>query len=719
MGLWTVGLETWDSWASEGSVISRSARVAAVAVACLLAVGLALGRPAAAGDDAAPRLAVDLWTAHGAPQAFTVNGRVLYATAEPGKPAEHGGAWENLLATASALESDEVVGAAVTVRALGRELAVTTDRDGLFAARFVADAAAPFPAGLHPIAAVARDPRGALADATGRARVHVIAPDAPFGVISDLDDTIVQSEVTRKAMLLFNTFFKNAASMTPVAGTAALYRALLGLPPAAAAAESAAPPAALPARPPVFYLSASPINLHARLRWYLDLHAYPEGPVLLKNINLVGGDPLLDQTTYKLGRLRELFAAYPDLPFLLFGDSGERDPEVYGEIRKEFPGRVLFTGIRLCRAAEDPQAARFADTVPTRTSFDAARALCRAGRLTAEQAFAVARATAGVESLPADFDLDSALPAPLPPSGPAAVAGAAGPSTAEIWERLWSLTEANWSVWLAQAGKVLALALVGAFLGGAAGALAGLAGFWWVRRRGWTRTGFTWYRWVAWALPLWCAFALGLGGAWAGAFTGGYLKLRGYILGERQVQKLLLHVALATVMARDEYAAAQAAGGPAGMVAGARPAATGRKVNTEVKAAVQRKAEEFLERRPGAGAWERWCVRNLSVLFLGIADDAANLNLLEAAARLPPQELDAALAGDRTAAVKAGYTVLYDGLNRLDLTLAGWVRSLALGQAALGLLLALCAALAPLGALRLAERWWGRPMGAAEPAAAR
>jgi len=49
---------------------------------------------------------------------------------------------------------------------------------------------------------------------------------------------------------------------------------------------------------------------------------------------------------YKLTQIREILATYPALPFILVGDSGQEDPEIYGTLVNEFPGRILAIYIR-------------------------------------------------------------------------------------------------------------------------------------------------------------------------------------------------------------------------------------------------------------------------------------------------------------------------------------------------------------------------------------
>jgi phosphatidate phosphatase APP1 len=161
--------------------------------------------------------------------------------------------------------------------------------------------------------------------------VLVPSPDAELGVISDMDDTVLQSEITsfiRAARLML---LENARTRLPFPGVAAFYRALergkRGVP-----------------SNPIFYVSSSPWNLHDVIVDFLDAQEIPAGPMLLRDWDI--GRAMLQTREYKLAQIREIMRTYPGLPFILVGDSGQEDPEIYGAIVREFPGRVRAIYIR-------------------------------------------------------------------------------------------------------------------------------------------------------------------------------------------------------------------------------------------------------------------------------------------------------------------------------------------------------------------------------------
>jgi phosphatidate phosphatase APP1 len=97
----------------------------------------------------------------------------------------------------------------------------------------------------------------------------------------------------------------------------------------------------------VFYVSSSPWNLYDLLDDFLALRGFPAGPLFLRDWGIrprEGG--LRDHRTHKLATIRRLLEVYPQLPFLLIGDSGQSDPEIYAEVVRSFPGRVPAVYIR-------------------------------------------------------------------------------------------------------------------------------------------------------------------------------------------------------------------------------------------------------------------------------------------------------------------------------------------------------------------------------------
>lgn len=282
---------------------------------------------------------------YGNGETFRASGRVLL-DAGIGSQGPSDPLWKNLVNTWRRLESDEVPGARVALDLGGRHVEAVTDGEGYFS--FVL----PSPPGLAPgwrelpveIIALPAELSGRPRAGATRLRVLTPPPDARFAVVSDLDDTVVETGVTRKLVMARNVFLRNAHTRMPFPGVAAFYRALAR--PRADAAPSAA---AAPERVgnPLFYVSASPWNLYDLIARFLSLQGLPEGPLLLRDLGLERGRVVLGSSEdHKLAQLRRLFETYPTLSWILVGDSGERDPEIYAEMVRSHPGRVLAIYVR-------------------------------------------------------------------------------------------------------------------------------------------------------------------------------------------------------------------------------------------------------------------------------------------------------------------------------------------------------------------------------------
>ena len=165
---------------------------------------------------------------------------------------------------------------------------------------------------------------------TAVGRAIAPAPTAAFGVISDIDDTVMQSKATnyiRAAQLMFQ---HNARTRLPFAGVAELYQALHA-----------------DGRNPIFYVSSSPWNLYELLTDFFDFQGIPAGPLFLKDYGITPDQFLTSgHSKHKLAQIEEILAAYPHLPFVLMGDSGQKDPEIYAEAVQHFPGRIKAIYIR-------------------------------------------------------------------------------------------------------------------------------------------------------------------------------------------------------------------------------------------------------------------------------------------------------------------------------------------------------------------------------------
>lgn len=256
---------------------------------------------------------------YGTPQKLMLRGRVLQDEGlRPARDAER--RWRNLVAFFKRMESDEVPGARLRASFQGSAAEVVSDRRGYFSLELETSAAP----GWHEIVLeLVRKPE---VRATGR--VLVPPRDAQFGVISDIDDTIVYSNAIRKLRMIVSLAFSNARTRKPFKGVGAFYRALHR------------------GKNPVFYVSKSPWNLYVPLVEFMEIQGLPAGPLLLREF------ALRMKKNHKTEAIESILGTYPQLPFILIGDSGEQDPEIYSDIVHRFPQRIRVIYIRSVHPAE-------------------------------------------------------------------------------------------------------------------------------------------------------------------------------------------------------------------------------------------------------------------------------------------------------------------------------------------------------------------------------
>jgi phosphatidate phosphatase APP1 len=169
--------------------------------------------------------------------------------------------------------------------------------------------------------------------ASSKAGLLVVDPGNVVGLISDIDDTILVSEVLSTTSLLKNSLAVPPEQRQPVAGMAELYVKMLK---ANQTPEASA----------VFYVSSTPRQLTDNLRRFLKLSGFPRGVLQLKEIGSGSGDSMGEHEAYKLRRIETIFAQFPQMKFYLFGDDGERDPEIYNAVRVNHPDRIAGVWIR-------------------------------------------------------------------------------------------------------------------------------------------------------------------------------------------------------------------------------------------------------------------------------------------------------------------------------------------------------------------------------------
>ena len=162
------------------------------------------------------------------------------------------------------------------------------------------------------------------------APVRILAPDVRFAVVSDIDDTIMVTALPRPLLAAWNTFVLNEHARSPVPGMAVLYERLVTAHPDA----------------PVLYLSTGAWNVAPALTRFLSRNLYPPGPLLLTDWGPTTDRWFRSGQAHKRATLERLAREFPDVRWLLVGDDGQKDQEIYGNFVASHPDNVAAVAIR-------------------------------------------------------------------------------------------------------------------------------------------------------------------------------------------------------------------------------------------------------------------------------------------------------------------------------------------------------------------------------------
>lgn len=192
----------------------------------------------------------------------------------------------------------------------------------------------PLPAGMQPgtcgVTVQLEMPNYAAANATTKLQVWG-ATDPPLGVISDIDDTLTDTDVTYKLELLKNTFFHDTYDVKIFANA----------PQAVTAISGKARASFQHFRFSTFRGALGRCTSASRKRF--NRIGLPHGATILRRYSQ---EPL-DPYDFKHPHLLEIVDANPGYKWILFGDTGEKDPEVYHTLIEERPGALDVVYIHL------------------------------------------------------------------------------------------------------------------------------------------------------------------------------------------------------------------------------------------------------------------------------------------------------------------------------------------------------------------------------------
>lgn len=274
---------------------------------------------------------IQIYHGFGTPGEACVWGRVLEDKGK--RRPKPGDSWyRKVKGNYRALESDELPHAELEILVLDRKLRTRADKEGLFEVKVKG----PVPEGTHEVNA------RFIADDDGKERKFrveggklLVWPARPgVAVISDIDDTVLQTGVGSKVKMAIRVVSTSALDLKTFAGAPALYRvwARRGY--------------------PIVFVSGSPVNLYPKLTRFLEHTRFPIAPLMLKDFGL---KDLTAQKKYKLAHIATVVRLLPGYRFILVGDDGEQDPEIYQEVKQRYKGRVELVLIH--KVAKEPKPA--------------------------------------------------------------------------------------------------------------------------------------------------------------------------------------------------------------------------------------------------------------------------------------------------------------------------------------------------------------------------
>ena len=272
------------------------------------------------------------------PGGLYIKGRVLHQR-HPITSADNDSLWDDLLDFYRRMNSNEIPNARLRIHAGAEVRSVQSDEEGYFELSLALSTIQPQLKSVQ-LELLPDSETEPVMDPTNMAPISVPLVQnsnmARFGVISDVDDALLVTNVQNPFGLARSLFSGRASQRTHFPGAPALYRGLQS------------------GRNPLFFVSSSPWNLYDLMEETFAYHGLPEHVTFLRDWGFTDQEILpTENMDFKLGMLRQITSLFPDLSFLLIGDSGQEDPEIYARFILENPGRIL--GVYIRDVSRDPR----------------------------------------------------------------------------------------------------------------------------------------------------------------------------------------------------------------------------------------------------------------------------------------------------------------------------------------------------------------------------
>ncbi|WP_254873028.1 App1 family protein [Schaalia sp. Marseille-Q2122] len=176
--------------------------------------------------------------------------------------------------------------------------------------------------------------------------VRVVGDGERCGVVSDIDDTVIVSMVPRPFVAARHALVDRVAAREAVPGMAQLLTYLTER----AAERAQEPVEGVPA--PTVYVSTGAWNVVPTVREFMGRVQFPRGAYLMTDFGPSNTGWFRSGREHKRRSLRRLAEDFPHMRWLLVGDDGQRDPEIYAEFAREFPEHVAGIALRSLSSRE-------------------------------------------------------------------------------------------------------------------------------------------------------------------------------------------------------------------------------------------------------------------------------------------------------------------------------------------------------------------------------
>ncbi|SBS35900.1 hypothetical protein MAQ5080_03304 [Marinomonas aquimarina] len=275
---------------------------------------------------------VQPYMTYGTPDELWIAGRLLEAKGVEGKLEDS--PWKKMLHMIRRYQSEEIPFTDINL-ILGTEVrSVKTDAHGYFQYCWRTPTSQHIHQPWTKLILQPTDPKLPKAEKHSVAEVSIPGHHTEFGVVSDVDDTIMHTGASNLFRHTQTVLLNNAHTRELMPGTSEFYNALHK-------------GTSGKANNPFFYVSSSPWNIYDLIADFIHIHQLPKGPVLLKDFGLREDRWFKSgHESYKTDRIETILNTYPDLKLVLIGDSGQKDVYAYLKVAKDFPDRILAVYIR-------------------------------------------------------------------------------------------------------------------------------------------------------------------------------------------------------------------------------------------------------------------------------------------------------------------------------------------------------------------------------------